>query len=425
MQTARRPGFIVFALLALVLTVSCADRALEGGIPAAEGPGGVAAVATGESSGPAGPSYSTGTQAGDAASGGYLSGDASPGHSNEPGPARETEAPPLVTVPPSQADTTGDAPDAAPGDTPGDTPETAQPDTPEGSREGTQHNTTESSAPSGEPYPSGEPSPSGTPSPSGDGTVILTICGDGVAHETAWTLEQLQSMREGYREYTYSTTNNWPTFGYAAAHGISLPYLLEKAEVTDNWRSIKLIAADGYFAVVTLEQIMGIRYAYAEHTREGSSGVSRVEPVLAWEWGEDGGVREENLRFFIGQSGPMEVNTSALVRDIDRIEVMTRNPGVWAAPEASIADGSAVEFGTELRLLHDDMDSIRIYYTLDGSEPGFDSLVYNRSASYFQPHLIAPVFLAESVTIKAFAAGVGKDPSPVATFNYTVSEEPW
>jgi hypothetical protein len=70
--------------------------------------------------------------------------------------------------------------------------------------------------------------------------------------------------------------------------------------------------------------------------------------------------------------------------------------------------------------MHDNMDNIRVYYTLDGSEPSYTSQVYNPSASYFQPELIVPIVLTKTVTVKAFAAGIGKDPSPVITFSITV-----
>ena len=116
----------------------------------------------------------------------------------------------------------------------------------------------------------------------------------------------------------------------------------------------------------------------------------------------------------------MEVNTAAFVKDLILIEVMNESAGVWAAPGVSIDDGSAIPSGTELTMLHESMDSIRIYYTLDGSEPDYYSPVYNRSTSYFQPDLIVPLVLTDSVTVKAFAAGLGKEASPVVTFSYTV-----
>ena len=177
---------------------------------------------------------------------------------------------------------------------------------------------------------------------------------------------------------------------------------------------------DGYYFTVTYDQVFGARYSYADHSNTASSGASVVEPVIAWEWGDDGRVRPENIRTFFGQSGPHEVNTSAFVQDLCKIEVLTAAPGLWAAPSATVEDGSVVSYGTELQFMHNDMDNIRIYYTLDGSEPSFNSAVYNRSTSYFQPQLTVPIILAESLTVKAFAAGFGKDPSPVVTFCITV-----
>ena len=250
--------------------------------------------------------------------------------------------------------------------------------------------------------------------------VILTVSGDGVGGETTWTLKQLQALSEGYRESTYSTTNNWPSFGHMKAQGVSLSYLLRQAGLLDKAASFKFSATDGYYVTVTYEQIFGEHYAYAFHNAESSGGAVAVEPVIAWAWGDVGKVRPENIRPFFGQSGPLEVNTSAFVKDLCYIEVSAASVGAWASPVASIDDGGVVAAGTELKLLHDAMDSVRIYYTLDGSEPDYYSLVYNPSTSYFQPQLITPLILEQSVTLKTFAAAFGKDKSPVVTFSYTV-----
>ena len=280
--------------------------------------------------------------------------------------------------------------------------------------------TPSATSPTTTPTPIPTPSPASTPTD--DEPIVLLIRGDGVSEETTFTLKQLQSMQEGYREYTYSTTNNWPSYGHTAAHGISLPYILQQAGMLSSAVSFKFLAADGYHFTVTYNQVFGTRYSYADHSPTGSSGASIVEPVVAWEFGEVGRVRAENLRVFFGQSGPQEVNTSAFVSDLVLIEISTAPPGAWSVPVASIADGNAIPAGAELSLMHDSMDSIRIYYTLDGSEPDFNSLVYNRSASYFQPQLIVPLILTEDTTVKAFAAGLGKDPSQVVTFNYIIND---
>ena len=253
-----------------------------------------------------------------------------------------------------------------------------------------------------------------------DEPIVLIISGNGVNSETAWTLSQLQSMTDGGREYKYSTTNNWPSFGHMTAQGVSLPYLLRQAGLLSSAASFIFSSTDGYNVTVTYDQIFGNSYAYANHNPAGSGGGSAVEPVIAWAWGDGDKTRPENIRSFFGQSGPMEVNTSYFVKDLSKIEVTTASAGVWAVPNASIADGSIVSVDTEFKLLHENLDSIRIYYTVDGSEPDYNSLIYNSSTSYYQPQLITPLVLTESVTVKAFAAGFGKDRSPVVTFSIKV-----
>ena len=257
--------------------------------------------------------------------------------------------------------------------------------------------------------------------PQDDGPIVLTIGGDGVDAETTWTLKQLQSLKDGYRELTYSTTNNWPSFGFSEARGISLRYLLKQSGIKDNAASIRFVSTDGYQIMLTYDQVFGTRYSYTSHSASGSSGAFAIEPLVAWAWGDAGKVRDENIRPFFGQAGPWDVNTVSFVKDLCRIEVRKASAGVWEAPGSSITDGSTVTAGSELELTHGSMDNIRIYYTLDGSEPDYNSPVYNQSASYFQPKLIKPLVLTESVTIKAFAAGMGKEKSAVITLNIRVS----
>ena len=50
-----------------------------------------------------------------------------------------------------------------------------------------------------------------------------------------------------------------------------------------------------------------------------------------------------------------------------------------------------VKPGTEVVLSHPEEDLVKIYYTLDGSEPDRQSLIYNPSTSYFRPELNKPI----------------------------------
>jgi len=252
-----------------------------------------------------------------------------------------------------------------------------------------------------------------------EGTVLV-IFGDGVASQTNWTLEQLQELEAGYLEIKYSTTRNWPTYSHMTGHGVSLRYLLEYAGLLDSAKTFVFSAPDGYRVNITREQIFEARIAYTEHNVDNSSGAVEVEPMIAWVWGDKDDVLPEDIRPLFGQKGREDVNTAASVKGLFRIEVLTWDIGIWDLPDVSIPSGSTVAPGTELELIHPQMDNTGLYYTIDGSYPGYDSKLYNVSTSYFQPDLIVPIVIDKNVTIKVFAGGLGKADSAIATFTYTV-----
>ncbi|MCL2492250.1 MAG: chitobiase/beta-hexosaminidase C-terminal domain-containing protein [Coriobacteriia bacterium] len=256
------------------------------------------------------------------------------------------------------------------------------------------------------------------PDPVGD-DIVLVIFGDGVEAQTNWTLADLQALDEGLVDATFSTTNNWPSFATMAGIGVSLPYLLEKAGILPDAQSLAFSAPDGYQALATREQVFDTRYTYTEHTAEQSSGSQPVDAIIAWAWGNDE-AKPEAIRPLFGQLGPRDVNTASSVKDLYRIEVSVLSLNPWATPEGSIPSGSTVSAGTELELSHPQMDNTRLYYTLDGSAPNYESEVYNRSATYYQPELIEPIILNESVTVRVFAGGLGRPDSEITTLEYIV-----
>ncbi len=79
-----------------------------------------------------------------------------------------------------------------------------------------------------------------------------------------------------------------------------------------------------------------------------------------------------------------------------------------AAPEASVAAGE-VPVGTEV-LLSTTTEDAGIYYTTDGSDPGSSN-----GTLYSQP-----IIVDDFVTIKAIALKEGMNPSPIATFVFSV-----
>ncbi|MFS0816367.1 chitobiase/beta-hexosaminidase C-terminal domain-containing protein [Lysinibacillus sp. 1P01SD] len=70
--------------------------------------------------------------------------------------------------------------------------------------------------------------------------------------------------------------------------------------------------------------------------------------------------------------------------------------------------------GTKVTLSTDTPNAI-IYYTIDGTEPTTASEIYDAAAG---------IVVNKAMTIKAFATATGLDDSEVASFNFTVKEEP-
>lgn len=70
--------------------------------------------------------------------------------------------------------------------------------------------------------------------------------------------------------------------------------------------------------------------------------------------------------------------------------------------------------GTKVTL-STDTPNVTIYYTIDGTEPTTASEIYDAAAG---------IVVNKAMTIKAFATATGLDDSEVASFNFTVKEEP-
>ncbi|HQD76214.1 MAG TPA: chitobiase/beta-hexosaminidase C-terminal domain-containing protein [Bacillota bacterium] len=249
----------------------------------------------------------------------------------------------------------------------------------------------------------------------------LTITGSGVEHETRFTLDELKSMENALSGACYSAVNNWPSKKFIVGKGVKVSYLLQTAGIKEDAQTIIFRAADGYKAVFTREQLEEKRFYFPNLMKDSTEGAVEVPPILAWEYKED--TREikdaviDKLRLLLGQTTLNEVTTAAFVKGVTTIEVLTDPPGRWSTVRAEPAPGK-VKPGTEVVLSHPEEDLVKIYYTLDGSEPDRQSLIYNPSTSYFRPELNKPITVEKTVTIKAFAAGFGKHDSQVATFRY-------
>ena len=221
----------------------------------------------------------------------------------------------------------------------------------------------------------------------------MAITGDGVTNPRYFSLKDLKSLSDlpserGYLEQVFSIVNNWPTKKFQVAKGASLSVLLDMAGLRQEAAFFRVEAADGYYAQLTREQLLGKRYYYPGLLKESTSGAVGVKPIVAWacETGTQdiSKAKDCDLRLIIGQLGIFDVNTAPSVQNMTTIKVSTKAAGRWSAPSVRGENETLVFF-------HETMDQVKLHYTLDGSEPTYNSPVYNPSTSYFQPELLQPI----------------------------------
>jgi hypothetical protein len=251
----------------------------------------------------------------------------------------------------------------------------------------------------------------------------LTITGDGIEQPGRYNAGELKSMQDTVTGERYSAVNNVGTKNIFVGKGIQLSYLLGKAGMRDTAQSIKVMGADGYTVILTREQLGEKRYYFPKLVEGSEEGAREVPAVLAWEYREGSSdlsqARSGSLRLLLGQTSLSNVVVPAFVRDVILIEVSNSAPGQWDTVRAEPAPGK-VEPGTGIVLNHPELDSVKIYYTTDGSTPDEKSPIYNPSTTYFKPELNRAITVNHNVIIKAIAVGFGKNNSQVAVFDYDI-----
>lgn len=269
----------------------------------------------------------------------------------------------------------------------------------------------------------------------------LQITGDGVTNPITFTREQLGEMKQ--EQEVYSCINTWPTKKWYVGEGVKLWDLLLKAGIKeDEAKLITFTSSDSYTLTLTIEELFHnkrYRFPYFKdggdsdgHLPGSAKEAVEVEPLIALisVEGSDNPKYMNDMNSFLlmlGQRAVTEQIGNLFVKYLSKIEVSTAEPEQWDTPQANPA-GGAVPKGTMVTLsnLHNDDD--KVYYTTDGSDPTFNSPMYNWIASRWWSSRadvlgkinrpIGPI--NENTTIKAITIGPGKRDSEVVTFNYYV-----
>jgi len=217
----------------------------------------------------------------------------------------------------------------------------------------------------------------------------------------------------------YSTINNWPSTRFYAAQGYSVHDILTAAGVADAARTVTFRAADGFEVSLTRDQLMSPQYFYPD-VGEDDCGAKPVIPVIAFRWREGtddlNSLRDDKPCLIIGQRNTFEHTNPAFVIGVSEIVVDYSPCEAW--PPASVFPlPGPIAAGETVKLQHPDFGLVKLYYTLDGSEPTTLSAMYNPST--YQTELNRPIPITGPTVIKVLASGYGKEDSEIAAFEFT------
>lgn len=268
----------------------------------------------------------------------------------------------------------------------------------------------------------------GSPELRAGGPVVLTVMGDGVEKEVEFTMDDLQALPQ--KTYTYSGYNHWPALKvFENMTGPTLKSILDQAGLKDNATLLKFKPSGGKYVHVdfTKAQLLDEpRFYFPEGEDPGDvtewppkrseKGKIPVETIIA--------LNDSHGRVCFGQRAPNEPTGGdcVMIQEVcnnGKIEVSTETLKHWEPPTADPPSGK-IALGTKVNLVKPEKvpDNVMMYYTKDGSEPGYGSYIFNISYPSFQPAFNAPVPVNQKLTIKAKTIGFGKLDSETVTFQY-------
>jgi len=272
----------------------------------------------------------------------------------------------------------------------------------------------------------------------------VQITGNGVNTPVTLTQAQLEGMTQV--STTYSAINTWPTKKWYVGEGVTLANLLTAAGgIKAEAKMIKVYASDGFNISFTVEELINeTRYYYPglkeNHEYYGeipgsTADAVQVYPILALHSANSNNYADMNTsdvpHFLFGQRYVTEQTNDAFVKYVNKIEVTTTTPAVWADPTATPSSGTTILSGTGIALSATYNDADKVYFTTDGSTPSISSDMYNWIAARWWTsragdlttinHTIALTgSVGDTKTIKAIVIGKGRTNSNVATFTYTI-----
>lgn len=254
------------------------------------------------------------------------------------------------------------------------------------------------------------------------GEQAVYFSGDGLTGESRMRLSDMLELPEAGFEHVYSTINNWPSPKMYAARGVRLPVLLQEAGIKDEARTITVKGLNDFSWSFTREQLLTTpRYYYPGLAAGETAGAQPVEAILAYQYREDSSdlseAEDNPLCLIVPQANVSEQTNIAFVKGVSEIVVAAEDPGQWPVATVFPNEGTIAP-GETIKLQHQDLGKVKMYYTLDGSTPDENSVLYNPST--YQPELNKPIAPDGDVVIKVLVKGFGKYDSDVAAYHFQV-----
>lgn len=245
------------------------------------------------------------------------------------------------------------------------------------------------------------------------------------------------AAQEGGKKYNYSGYNTFPSFKECInAEGPTLIGIINASGLKLNsGETVKISDKSGYSTTLIAEELSEDRYyfpkgkngtengnAAPQESYEGSVKVPAIIDI------SDTGLEDNGVLRF-GQVAPNEQNFPGFVKYVlndgklivgGNAEKCEPVQNITDSNGKQLADNTSVIKGTELHI-EEPEKNVKIYYTLDGSEPTDGSQIYNYSE--YVDIKYPKLDTAGSITLKVKTVKYGKYDSEPRTFRYNVVSE--
>ena len=186
-----------------------------------------------------------------------------------------------------------------------------------------------------------------------------------------------------------------------------------------KYTTAQFISEEGESCTLTYDQLNQERYYFLRLLRNSTANAELVPPIIALLVKEDSQntreMEETAPMLILGQSTISEHTNSLFITGITCIKLSNKPVKKWGAASTWPFPGE-LQAGDTIKLQHEFFNQVKIFFTLDGSDPTPLSDMYNPGISLTE--LNKPLVFNGNVTIKTLVTGYGKENSDIAMYEF-------